>query len=226
MEKSPTINIFIMGKQYKVPRGLPIQKALEAAGYKLSRGCGCRGGFCGACGTVYRIPGDFKLKVGLACRTMIEENMNIVQLSFFPSNKADYDIRKLDASSNTIMSLYPEVFRCLQCNTCSKICPQDINVMGYIACAMKGDIEGLAEKSFNCLMCGLCSIRCPAELVQHQVALLGRRLYGRYVAKKAVHLKERLEEIKAGKFEPEYKAVMAKNKDELKKMYEERDIKK
>ena len=46
-----------MGKRYEVPSSLTIQKALEYAGYQLIRGCGCRGGICGACGTVYRIPG-------------------------------------------------------------------------------------------------------------------------------------------------------------------------
>ena len=48
------IPIYIMGKKYEVPKGLTIQKALEYSGYKLTRGCGCRGGVCGACVTVCR----------------------------------------------------------------------------------------------------------------------------------------------------------------------------
>ena len=44
------VPIFIMGKKYDVPASLTIQKALEYAGYQLIRGCGCRGGICGACG--------------------------------------------------------------------------------------------------------------------------------------------------------------------------------
>ena len=61
-----TVRFFLMGKPHDVPKGLTIQKAMEYSGYRLLRGCGCRGGFCGACGTVYRIGSDYRLKVGLA----------------------------------------------------------------------------------------------------------------------------------------------------------------
>ena len=132
------VTIYIMGKQYQVAKGLTIQKAQEAAGYKLLRGCGCRGGFCGACGTVYRVPPEAKLRVGLACQTVIEDNMYIAQIPFFPANKVKYSIEEVEADISTVMALYPEVVRCLQCGTCNKICPQDINVMNYIACAIKG----------------------------------------------------------------------------------------
>ncbi|NVM57177.1 MAG: 2Fe-2S iron-sulfur cluster binding domain-containing protein, partial [Desulfobacterales bacterium] len=60
------ISIYIMGKKYEVPPNLTIMKALEYAGYKLIRGVGCRAAFCGACATVYRLPGSYRLQVGLA----------------------------------------------------------------------------------------------------------------------------------------------------------------
>ena len=72
-EKTPTpepaslITIYVMGEAYKVPKDLTIMKAMEYAGFQFTRGCGCRGGFCGACGTVYRTSDSYKLKVGLAC---------------------------------------------------------------------------------------------------------------------------------------------------------------
>ena len=47
------VNVYLMGKKYEVPEGLTIMGAMEYAGYKLVRGCGCRNGFCGACATVY-----------------------------------------------------------------------------------------------------------------------------------------------------------------------------
>ncbi|MFC1485341.1 4Fe-4S dicluster domain-containing protein [bacterium] len=218
------INIYYMGKHYKVKQGLTIQKALESVGYKLLRGCGCRGGFCGACGTIYRVSGNFKLKVGLACQTVVEENMRFILLPYFPENKAIYDIENIKANADTIISLYPELARCLQCNACTKICPQDIKVMDYIACAIKGDIKGISEKSFNCIMCGLCASRCPGELVQYHIALLGRRLYGKYVAKNALRLQERVTEIEDKKFESEYKNIMNVNETKLKELYEQRDI--
>ena len=65
-EESNLVPIFIMGQKYMVPDSLTIQKAMEYAGYQLVRGCGCRGGICGACGTVYRFPGSAKIEVGLA----------------------------------------------------------------------------------------------------------------------------------------------------------------
>ncbi len=220
------VTIYITGKKYKVPAGLSIQKAMEEAGYRLLRGCGCRGGFCGACGTIYRTPNDFKLKVGLACQTVVEEGMRLVQIPYFPANKAYYEVDKLSKDGEHIRALYPEVMRCLQCNTCTKICPQDIKVMDYIASAMQDDVENLAKKSFNCVMCGLCASRCPAELVQYEIAMLGRRLYGKYIAKKAAHLETRVNDIAAGKFDEPLKAMMGKSEDELKELYESRDIEK
>lgn len=41
------VTVFIMGKGYRVPAGLTIMKAMEYAGYRLTRGCGCRGGTAG-----------------------------------------------------------------------------------------------------------------------------------------------------------------------------------
>ena len=119
------VSVYIMGKQYQVPAGLTIQKAMEWAGYKLLRGCGCRGGFCGACGTVYRVAGDYKLKVGLACQTVVVDGMYLAQIPFFPAPKATYDITKLPPTAASIVRLYPEMLRCLQCGTCRKVCPQE-----------------------------------------------------------------------------------------------------
>ena len=42
------VEVFLLGKKYTVPAELTIMDAMEYAGYKLVRGCGCRSGFCGA----------------------------------------------------------------------------------------------------------------------------------------------------------------------------------
>ena len=44
-EDKKMIPIYITGKKYLVPYGLTIMKAMEYAGYRYIRGCGCRGGF-------------------------------------------------------------------------------------------------------------------------------------------------------------------------------------
>lgn len=222
--ESPLVPIFIMGKRYMVPESLTIQKALEYAGYQLVRGCGCRGGICGACGTVYRFPGSFKIEVGLACQTLVQPNMYITQIPFFPANKAGYDIEKVEPKGGTIIDLYPEIMKCMGCNTCTKSCPMDIKVMEYIAAALRGDIAQAAELSFSCVMCGLCTARCPGELAQYNIAILCRRLYGKYIAPKAEHLAKQIERIAEGVFEKPLRELMALNEQALKELYEAREI--
>ena len=223
-EREDLVPIFIMGKRYEVPSSLTIQKAMEYAGYQLIRGCGCRGGICGACGTVYRLPGSYKIEVGLACQTIVQPNMYLTQIPFFPANRSTYEMEKIKPTIETIVKNYPEVLRCLQCNTCTKSCPMEIEVMDYIAAAMRGDVTRLAELSFDCVMCGLCTSRCPAEIGQYNVAILGRRLYAKYVAPKAEHLAVMVKEVGKGKFEQGLRELMDADEDTLKKLYNEREI--
>jgi formate hydrogenlyase subunit 6/NADH:ubiquinone oxidoreductase subunit I len=218
------ITVFIMGKAHKVPSDATIMGAIEYAGYQIKRGAGCREGFCGACATVYRLPGDYKIYASLACTTIVEEGMWLSQLPSFPAEKAIYNIKKLKPNVEAFQKLYPEIFRCVACNTCTKACPQDLEVMDYIQAAMRGDIEIVMDLSFDCLCCGLCALRCPAEIVQYNVGLLAKRLYGRYLSKKSSQLKKRLGEVKNRKYDKEYKEMMKMPKDKLKKKYYERDL--
>ena len=218
------ISVYIMGKRYEVPASLTIMKAMEWAGYTLVRGVGCRGGFCGACATVYRIRGGERLRFGLACQTMVQPEMYLGQIPFFPTQRASYDLAKLSPVAATPWMLYPEILRCLGCGTCTKSCPQDIDVKGYMAQLMRGDIAGAADKSFDCIMCGLCAARCPAEESQYNYAILARRLYGRYLAPRSQHLADRLAEIERGEFKEAIQELRAADKDTLKKRYVERDI--
>jgi succinate dehydrogenase/fumarate reductase-like Fe-S protein len=218
------IPVYIMGKRYMVPPTLTIMKAMEWAGYKLVRGVGCRGGFCGACATAYRILGDPKLYFGLACQTVVQPNMYLAQLPFFPARRAAYDITQLEPTATTLFSLYPEVLRCLGCGACTKACPQEIDVRAYMAAGMRGDIAQVADISFDCIMCGLCAARCPAEEPQYNIAILARRLYGRYLAPRSRHLEERLEEIEAGRFQAEIEELKSLAKEELVARYKARDI--
>lgn len=218
------IPVYIMGKRYEVPPSLTIMKAMEWAGYVLVRGVGCRGGFCGACATVYRIRGDEKLRFGLACQTVVQPEMYLGQIPFFPTQRATYDLADLKATAATAWQLYPEILRCLGCGTCTKSCPQELDVKGYMAALMRGDIATAADKSFDCIMCGLCAARCPAEESQYNFAILARRLYGRYLAPRSEHLATRLAEIGQGTFTADLAALKATDKDTLRKMYAERDI--
>jgi formate hydrogenlyase subunit 6/NADH:ubiquinone oxidoreductase subunit I len=213
-----------MGREYMVPETLTIMKAVEYAGYKYIRGCGCRGGICGACATFYRYLGDYRLKAGLACQTVAEENMVIMQIPFFPSNRPDYDLDAVEASPHEeLRRLYPEVFKCVGCGTCTRTCPMDIDVMDYIALMKRGDLKGAALKSFDCVLCGLCAARCPAQISQFTAAMFVRRLYGKHILPGAEHLKKRVEEVKSGKYERMFAELDKKKADEIKKLYVERE---
>jgi|WetSurMetagenome_2_1015567.scaffolds.fasta_scaffold170682_2 heterodisulfide reductase subunit C len=220
----PQVPIFIMGKRYEVPASLTIQKAFEYAGYQLVRGVGCRGGICGACGTVYRIPGNHTIKVGLACQTVVESSMHIAAIPFFPVNRKGYNLRELLPVPEVFAQLYPEILRCMGCNTCTKSCPMDINTMEYVSAALRGDIEKAARLSFDCVMCGLCVARCPGELGQYNIGILARRLYGRYIAPQSAHVHEMVERVAQGRYEEGLRRLMATPMEELKTIYTQREI--
>ncbi len=224
MEKM--VNVYFFGKKYEVPQSLTIMKAMEYAGYELVRGCGCRNGFCGACATLYRIKGKTELKTCLACQQQVEEGMYVATLPFFPLVKQVYDIQKVKPTEQIMMQLYPEIYSCIGCNACTKACPQELKTMQYIAYAQRGEYAKCAEESFDCIMCGLCSSRCPAGISHPQVAILARRLYGKYIAPECAHLLERVQEINEGKHDDSMADIMNKPLDEQKALYNTRDIEK
>ena len=224
MEKM--VNVFLFGKRYQVPESLTIMKAMEYAGYQLVRGCGCRNGFCGACATIYRIKGQQELKTCLACQQQVEEGMYVATLPFFPLVKQVYDINEIKPTQQIMMQLYPEIYACIGCNACTKSCTQELNVMQYIAYAQRGEYDKCAEESFDCVMCGVCSSRCPAGISHPQVALLTRRLTGKYLAPKTEHLINRVAEIDAGDCKAALEAIMNTPLEEQKNLYNHREIEK
>ncbi len=224
MEKM--VNVYLFGKRYQVPESLTIMKAMEYAGYQLVRGCGCRNGFCGACATIYRIHGPQELKSCLSCQQQVEEGMYVATLPFFPLVKKVYDMEKIKPSQQIMMQLYPEIYSCIGCNACTKSCTQELNVMQYIAYAQRGEYAKAAEESFDCVMCGVCSSRCPAGISHPQVALLTRRLTGKYIAPETQHLIDRVAEIDRGDCKAALEAIMNTPLEEQKHLYNTREIEK
>jgi len=223
------LNVYLFGKRYQVPAGLTIMTAMEYAGYELVRGCGCRNGFCGACATIYRIKGEIELRGCLACQTEIQEGMYVATLPFFPLEKRVYNIEEIKPTQQIMMQLYPEIYSCIGCNACTKACTQELNVMQYIAYAQRGEYDKCAEESFDCVMCGVCSSRCPAGISHPQVAMLARRLNGKYIAPECGHLADRVNEINEGIFDEKIAELMTKavdNLEEIKDMYNHREIEK
>ncbi len=223
-EKAKLIPVYVMGKRYLVPETLTIMKALEYAGYQFIRGCGCRGGICGACATVYRKPGDYHIRVGLACQTVVEPDMYLTQIPFYPANRASYDFEKLSANPEEIFKLYPEVFRCIACNSCTKACPMDVQVMDVIAAVKQGNIERAATLSFSCIQCGLCVSRCMGELPQYHIAQLARRIYGSKIAPRAEHLNEAVDAAKSEECQQALEKLMKTDVKQLREIYKDREI--
>ena len=222
--KETFISVYIMGKEHRVPFGLTIMKAMEYAGYKFVRGAGCRAGFCGACATIFRKKGDYKLQTALACQTTAEDGMYLTQIPFVPANKSLYDMDELDPSTNPILHLYPEIARCVSCNLCTRSCPQDLEVMDYIQASLRGDIPEAAKLSFDCIQCGLCAVRCMAEISQYHVGQLSRRLYGKYYSTTPEHLVKRVEQIDNGEYDKGMEELKHLDPVELKQRYRDRDI--
>jgi len=221
---SQLIPIYIMGKKYDVPDTLTIMKAMEHAGYQYIRGCGCRGGVCGACATVFRKAGDYKIYTGLACQTVVEPEMYLTQIPFYPANRASYDFEEAEATPETVFQLYPELFRCVACNSCTKVCPMDVEVLDYVSALKRGDLTAATEISFDCIQCGLCASRCMGEMTQYHMAQLARRLHGGKIAPQAKHLTKMVEAIDAGNFTDPLTAAKAMSPEELKRAYVEREM--
>ena len=207
------IPIYVMGRKYLVPEGLTILKALEYSGYRVIRGCGCRGGVCGACVTVYRKNGDYRLRFGLACQTLVEADIYLTQLPYTPAHRALYTITK--TSPEDLNALYPELMRCVACNTCTKSCPMGLDVMNYMAAAIRGDLKEVVQLSMECVMCGVCAARCPAEIAPFNIALLIRRIYASRVLSPSPQLALRLREIRECRFDGDLDVQKQSGKEDL-----------
>ena len=221
VENGDSIRIQILNKWHAVPREATIMQAIEYAGHQFIRGCGCRGGVCGACSVVYRMPDSFEIKTGLACQTKVMENMQLMQLPYFPVNKATYELDELVASGDQVMALYPEISNCMGCNTCTKSCPMEINVMGAMSEILKGNIEEVSRMTIGCTMCGLCAGRCPVGLTPFLYSLLCRRLDGRHIKVPFIDVGARVEQIERGDFNEEMDKLVALEMKELEGIYKE-----
>ncbi|MCL2618109.1 MAG: 4Fe-4S dicluster domain-containing protein [Defluviitaleaceae bacterium] len=217
-------NVYFYGKHYSVPAELTIMTAMEYAGYELVRGCGCRHGFCGACATVYRVAGKTKLHACLACQTQVEDGMYVATLPFFPTNKRAYELDNIRPTKQIMMQLYPEIYACIGCNACTKSCARELNVMQYIAYAQRDELEKCAHESFDCVSCGICVSRCPAGISHPLVGLLARRLTGKYLQPETEHNIRRALSIGNGEFDELVEAMMATPPEEMKELYNTREI--
>ena len=217
----PTYNIYIMGKKYIVPAGLTIMKSMEYSGYQITRGCGCRGGACGACSTLFRIKNDPKLRVGLACQINAEDEMHLVQIPYSPSYRAKFDVTAMPCTPEAILKAYPNLKRCMGCNTCTNSCPASLKVMDYVSAILAGDFETALHLSIECVLCGLCALRCPGELAPMNMGMMVRRLLGKKAHKNTDQFANRLKNCRAGKWNDEIAKYKELKIEGLRPIYKE-----
>jgi heterodisulfide reductase subunit C len=222
----PLVRIHVLGRVVQVPEGLTLMKAMEYAGFRLIHGVGCRGGFCGSCGILYRLADDYKLRPALACQTTVVEGMHLARMPFTPTNRAHHDLTqvKLGTMTTLLASRYPELARCVACNTCTKACPQELQVMDYIQLALRDDWAGVARESFDCIQCGLCALRCPADIAQFQVAQLARRAHALHNVAPSPQLAARVASIAAGEHRSDLERLLAMDVEALRALHAAREI--
>jgi succinate dehydrogenase/fumarate reductase-like Fe-S protein len=220
----PGVNIFVNGKRFNVPSDLTIIDAMEYAGFKFIRGLGCRQGMCGACAILYRLHDSYKLMAALACQELVKDGMRILMVPYSPAKKAVYDINQLRPSENILIEHFPEINRCLSCNTCTKICPQELEVMQFIQASIRGELDELSRLSFDCIECGLCAVRCPADIIPYYVARLARRIYGRYVVGLSELVEKRRKEIEDGAYDDELNEISKMEPQHIRELYRKRDF--
>ncbi len=148
----------------------------------------------------------------------------VVERAKILEKKTVYKLEELTPGAEQVRDLYPDIVKCQGCNTCTLSCSQDLNVIEYMSYALYGKIAEVADKSFDCMMCSHCADRCPAGLAPYNIALLCRRLYGRYLVPRSQHLVSRVAEIKEGKFDAELLELKKMEESELRRRYSKREI--
>ena len=81
-------------------------------------------------------------------KAVLTKTSDRIQQRIF-SRWMEYDYEAAAPEGGTIAQLYPEIFRCVACNACTKICPMDVEVMDYIAALKRGDLAAAMEISFS-----------------------------------------------------------------------------
>lgn len=209
------VRVEIDGKAYQVPAGITLMKALWYTGHEVTRGAGCLGGFCGACGTYYRTKDDPKVKTCLACSHAVEDGMSFSFAPPFPARKATYDLKKLENPKQDLFELYPEAPLCRNCNACTEACPQGIDVREGVWKAVFGDFKAVAETFMNCVMCGMCAPVCIADIAPNLVGVYASRAYGAREMDQPPGLLDRIQAIEEGQYQDEWNRVLNMTDEEL-----------
>jgi len=194
------VSFTLLSRVHAAPEGVTIIQALEYAGVRSPHGSSCRQGFCGACAMLCRFPGETEVRGVLGCQTLIVEGLDVCQVPHFPVNRADFDVTRPGEPGPVLKQLYPELDGCIHCGACNRACPVTLDVRGFVADLIAADLPAVARASDRCVSCGLCAARCPSGIAPYVVALQARRAEA-YRSPRSPMLRERCDEIRAGRYD-------------------------
>lgn len=219
-----TVGITVFGKEYHLPEGSTVLEALEAAGYRMEHGGGCRAGICGACAVLYRMQGSYEISACLACRTPLREGMCILTLPRPTEEGGRADPGTWEGEGATLRRIFPSLNACMECRACDRVCPQQIRVSEYVRYAREGRLMECAEASFACVMCGLCETRCPMKISPPAIAMLARRIYGTRLSSRSDDLSRRVDAVREGVYDRAMQEMLLAEDGELRQRYAARDF--
>ena len=214
MESGHQVSIEFMGKPYTVSKGLSLLGALLEIGWDSVQGLGCMGGCCGACAALYRLPGESRVKSGLACQTPVKDGIAFSLAGHYHCPKPTYRLSELKNPKQDLFDLYPEIVTCRNCEMCVQVCPQGIDPMKGVWYATFGDFATVAEMFKGCVQCGLCARVCSAGIRPSLVAIYASRVQGALMMDPPPALLERVAQIQSVAHQKEWDAVLRCSSDE------------
>lgn len=103
-ESRTSISIYINGRKYEIPKHVTILQAYECGGYRLIRGCGCRGGVCGACAEPNVQQGSQPSSYFLLCRRLYGKHIMAPSIDI-PPRISEIERKVFDAELDKLMEL-------------------------------------------------------------------------------------------------------------------------
>lgn len=160
MGSSDRVSIQFMGKTYRVSKESTLMGALLETGWQSATELGCLGECRGACAALYRLPDETHVRTGLACRIPVQDGIAFSLLGRYPCPNPAYDLATIEDPKQALFDVFPEVATCRKCGSCVRACPQEIDVMRGVWCAVFGNFHEAADLFRSCVRCGLCAYVC------------------------------------------------------------------
>lgn len=202
------VTIEFMGKPYRVSKDTTLFGALLETGWDSVKGLGCMGGCCGACGVLYRLPGESHVRTGLACRIPVREGLAFSLVGPYPFRKVEYNLSGISDPKQALFDLFPELTTCRKCGLCVQACPQGIDVQRAMWCAVFGDFAEVAALFKSCVQCGFCARVCSVGICPFQIAVYVSRAQGASLTEAPTQLLNRVRQLESGAYENEWRAAL------------------